>query len=415
MLIRRCAILFLQPRESVGFDLTLLFQGESGLDARQTWVALAPHLETEVEVDAVQREVLGRIGETRWVERCVLEAEHGEACIEALLQTGLLLSDAAASASLRARDETLRESYWKPLCAAAHYFSRWEAVDAGEVSRHTALQSTADLVERYGTAPAHFHTRVDATQRIVLPAPETGALDALLRRRATCRNFDAARPVLSTQFTRLLHTVFAAQATVQLAANSAALKKNSPSGGGLHATGAYLLVQRVEGVTPGLYHYHCGDHALERLSSGAGLAATDADGVSSTGASATGDANAFALRLRALAQRCVAGQPWFADAAVLVMLVPRFRRSFWKYRDHAKAYRALVLDAGHLSQTLYLAATELGLGAFITAAVNEIEIERAFGLEAREESPIAVCGFGWRGAERMTVEFDPLGRVWNLP
>lgn len=211
--------------------------------------------------------------------------------------------------------------------------------------------------------------------------------------------------------------MFAAQATVALASESSALKKNSPSGGGLHATGAYLLVQRVEGVAPGLYHYHCGEHALELLSSAADLARfdvadTSGDEALKPSAPASNDAGGAQAQLRSLARRCVAGQEWFADAPVLVMLVPRFRRSFWKYRDHAKAYRALVLDAGHLSQTLYLAATELGLGAFITAAVNEIEIERAFGLDAMQESPIAVCGFGWRAAERTTVEFDPLGHVW---
>ncbi|HET7556751.1 MAG TPA: nitroreductase family protein, partial [Rhodanobacteraceae bacterium] len=67
----------------------------------------------------------------------------------------------------------------------------------------------------------------------------------------------------------------------------------------------------------------------------------------------------------------------------------------------------------HLSQMLYLAATELNLGAFITAAVNEVEIEQAFGLEPMEEGPLAVCGFGVRAGEKVTVEFDPAGKVWG--
>ena len=81
--------------------------------------------------------------------------------------------------------------------------------------------------------------------------------------------------------------------------------------------------------------------------------------------------------------------------------------------SHAKAYRALVLDVGHLSQTMYLAATELGLGAFITAAVNEVDIEQALGLDPLEEGPLAVTGFGVRGPERNEVEFDPLNAVWR--
>jgi SagB-type dehydrogenase family enzyme len=93
--------------------------------------------------------------------------------------------------------------------------------------------------------------------------------------------------------------------------------------------------------------------------------------------------------------------------------VSRFERNFWKYRNHAKAYRAVILDAGHLSQAMYLAATELNLGAFITAAINEVEIEQAFGLKPMAEGPLAVCGFGARAKECVTVEFDPAQKVWE--
>ena len=206
-------------------------------------------------------------------------------------------------------------------------------------------------------------------------------------RRTTCRNWDQTRDLPFAVFAAVLHRVFAAHGELQAAEGASVVKKTSPSGGGLHATGAYLIVRHVEGVAPGLYHYHAGDHALEALP------CDEPD-------------------LHALAQRFVAGQYWFADAHVQVILAPRFRRSFWKYRNHAKGYRALILDAGHLSQTLYLTATELSLGAFITSAINEAEIERALGLDPLDEGPLAVCGFGWRAEEKVTVEFDPLKRVW---
>ena len=99
-------------------------------------------------------------------------------------------------------------------------------------------------------------------------------------------------------------------------------------------------------------------------------------------------------------------------AHVIIILASRFRRTFWKYRNHAKAYRAIILDAGHLSQTLYLAAAERGLAAFITAAVNERDIEEIFGLDPMLEGVLAVSGFGWRGELVDEVEFDPLGSVW---
>ena len=387
MRVRRCMILLLEPRESVEFDLETLLRGEAGLKCAMQWFALAPHLEREVEVDAAEREVLGVVGETQWLEREALDARHGVATIDSLLAKGLLLADEGGKDDARARDDIVRRTYWQPVAAVCHFVNRWDQVDAGRAAAESGLRTTADLAERYGAPPHHFHQRVDAPQRLALARPPPNAFDGLLARRATCRNWDRTRALDAASFERMLHTVFSAQAAVELAKDSAAVKKTSPSGGGLHATEAYLVVQNVEGIAPGLYHYHSGDHALEPLPG------SDDD-------------------LHALANRFVAGQHWFADAHVQVILAPRFRRSFWKYRNHAKAYRALILDAGHLSQTMYLTATDLGLGAFITSAINEIEIEKAFGLDPLEEGPLAVCGFGYRGNERVTVEFDPLKQVW---
>jgi hypothetical protein len=65
-----------------------------------------------------------------------------------------------------------------------------------------------------------------------------------------------------------------------------------------------------------------------------------------------------------------------------------------------------------LSQTLQITATEFGLGAFVTAAINEVDIEQALDLEPMQESPLAACGFGWRAADCARMEFDPQHAVW---
>jgi putative peptide maturation dehydrogenase len=220
----------------------------------------------------------------------------------------------------------------------------------------------------------------------VLPEPEAGALDALLAARTTCRNFDESAIPLSG-VSNLLHRVFAAQSAQEVIPGATMLKKNSPSGGGLHPIEAYLLVQRVEGLDPGVYHYACRHHALEPLQR---LPSEEA-------------ANC--------ARELVAGQSWFANAPVLVLMAARFERTHWKYPHHAKAWRVVHLDAGHLSQSLYLHATEQGYGAFITAAINDECAERMFELDGISVGAIAVCGFGKRAAEMTNVEFDPLGKA----
>ena len=92
---------------------------------------------------------------------------------------------------------------------------------------------------------------------------------------------------------------------------------------------------------------------------------------------------------------------------------PRYDRLQWKYRNHSKAYRAAILDVGHLSQTLYLAATQAGLGAFVTAAINECDVEQDLGLQPFGDGPLAIAGFGVRAAHMEIAELDPAGAIWQ--
>jgi nitroreductase len=54
----------------------------------------------------------------------------------------------------------------------------------------------------------------------------------------------------------------------------------------------------------------------------------------------------------------------------------------------------MLMDAAHLSQTLYLVATERGLGAYVTAAVNGADVDARLGLDGVREGVLAVCGLG---------------------
>jgi putative peptide maturation dehydrogenase len=246
-----------------------------------------------------------------------------------------------------------------------------------------------DLVRTHGPPPPHLHARVPAPERLPLQTPTPSPLDELLRARVTCRNFDVAATLSASALGAMLARACGCHAQTEVIPGAWIVKKSNPSGGGLHPLEAYLLIQRVDGMAAGLYHYNVEAHALDRLPEPAEF-----------------DARAFALSM-------VAGQHYFADAAVLLVVAVRFPRSFWKYRKHPKIYRAILLEAGHASQNLYLAATDLGLGAYVTAAINEVEIEQAFGLDPLLEGPIAVCGFGPRAQIRTTVELDPAGSVWD--
>lgn len=391
MQVRRCAMVLVEPRESIDFDLAELALGETGVRERLGWLALAAHCDEEIPLTAAEVAALGALSPGHWRSLDELSQRHPRAVIETLLARGLLIAqDPVDEASRRfaQADDAVRAVHWRGLSAVAHRHTRWRDVDSEAVERLFSEASSQTFLERLGPALPVVPERVPAASRLTLEKPSPSPLDALMDRRVICRNFDPA-PLSFDAFSAVLVRAFGARAVSNYAPGVQLLKKGVPSAGGLHATEAYLLVQRVAGVPAGLYHYHPVAHALEPLRE------LDADEAAS------------------LARRFVASQAYYAGAPLQIALVARFERNFWKYRNHAKVYRAVILDAGHLSQAMYLAATEMNLGAFITAAINEVEIEQAFGLEPMAEGPLCVCGFGVRARQRATVEFDPAHKIWT--
>ena len=387
MQVRRCAVVFIEPRERLDFDISRLLQGCTGVEMVCEWIALAAHLDDEQLLDIGEVQALGFISPDAWVEFEALAARQPQIVLESLIDKGLLISDDVEHTNVREHDDKVRDSHWKGLSAVVHRHTRWKAIDTLEAERRFGRQNDQPFLDRLGAPEAPVRERAPSAQRIGLGKPADSTLETLIRQRVTCRNWDTSKALSAEDFASVLFRTFGARA-VSDAPGISVMKRAVPSAGGLHPTETYLLVQNVEGVEPGLYHYHPIDHALEPLG--------DVAGNESAG----------------LALRIVAGQRHFMNAHVVVVLASRFRRTFWKYRNHAKAYRAVILDAGHLSQTLYLAATERGLAAFITAAVNEHDIEEIFGLDPMLEGVLAVSGFGWRGELVDEIEFDPLGSVW---
>ena len=404
--------MWLEPREVVQVQLDRLLRGGTGLLAQQQWFAHAPHLPAPVAVDAGSVVLLGALSPREWAPARALRATHGAACVRSLLKAGLLIGSTRPWRDQREADERHAALHWHPLAAAWHAQSRWQGVDSAREASEAGIDTAQGLRQRHGLPPLHVHERAQARQRQRLAPAAADPFDALLDARLTCRNFDRDAQVTRAQLSQLLARVFGARADVAATADFHLLKRTSPSGGGLHPVDCHLLVQRVRRLAPGLYHYHPVAHALEPLLPGV---APPAAGDAGTHAPAAGDGPWTAAAWRALARIAVAGQDWFADAPVLCVLAPRYARNYWKYRNHPKAYRVVILDAGHLSQTLQLCATQMGLGAFVTAAINEIDIEHAFGLEAMQDGPLAVCGFGPRAQAMRQFEFDPLQRTWPRP
>ena len=400
MRVRRCAVVWIELREDADFQLQDLFAGGTGIVGRLGWRAHAPHLPAPVALQAAEVALLGALGPVDWVERAPLDDAHGTGAVAHLLDAGLLLAHDDDTHPAAQADAAYRALGWHAGAALAHHASRWQGVDAGT--------NPQEAVVRRGAAPPHVRPADGPV--LSLPPVPTDVFDALLDARATCRNYDSEAWVPLDTFSQLMARVFGARGQMAHGDGLTVVKRTSPSGGALHPAECLLIVQRVQGIAPGLYRYRMDGHALEAVTP---EVQPPRVGDTSTRGLADGAASAWdAASLRNFARIAVAGQEWFADAPVLCVLVVRFPRNFWKYRNHAKAYRVTTLDVGHLSQTLQLCATQAGLAPFITAAINEVDIERTFGLHGFAEGALAVCGFGTRGAQQHVQEFDPGKKAW---
>lgn len=391
MRLRRCAHLMVELDQAPRFEFSTLLAGGDGIDRSPRWLAHAPHLPEPVVVGVADLAVLEAIGPEDWQPEERLVSVHGRDAIDRLRSTGLLVGDAPGPDPARELDDTARDiAWWTPaLVAQAH--GAWESIDIEARNARGQMLTSQQLVEAFGAAPEPAFRRRPGAPVERLAAPRRTAFDDLIQARRTCRNFDPGAVLDGERFATMMRRVWGALGTRELAPGAVAVKKNSPAGGGLHAVEAYVLVQRVEGLAPGFYHYLAMEHALEPLQP------------------------LDAAHAHAWAHRFVAGQDWFRDAPVMVVMVARFDRLFWKYRRHTKAWRVVHLDVGHLSQTMYLSATELGLGAFVTAAINDRDVERALGLPRLREGAIAVVGFGPRAAQMRTMELDVFEPVRPAP
>lgn len=142
--------------------------------------------------------------------------------------------------------------------------------------------------------------------------------------------------------------------------------RTSPSGGARLPIDVYVAAAKVDGLPRQLFYYRADRHALVRV--GGRVRETD------------------------LARFC-GHQPWSGKASALFLMTAVVPRMTWRYRS-SRAYRVMLLEAGHLCQTVCLLATRLRLASFSTAALDDEYVERRLGIDGFGETVIYAAGVG---------------------
>lgn len=176
---------------------------------------------------------------------------------------------------------------------------------------------------------------------ISLPVPDTTGKvtveQALLHRRSV-RSY-ANEPLTLEDIGQLL---WAAQGKTDKV-----FGRTAPSAGATYPMELFLVVGRVTGLDPGIYHYQVERHALKPLM--------------------IGD------RRRELA-RAAFGQSCVEQAPANLVLACDYKRTTRRYGE--RGFRYVHMEAGHIGENVALQAVARGLGTVMVGAFNDSGVQR---------------------------------------
>lgn len=139
----------------------------------------------------------------------------------------------------------------------------------------------------------------------------------------------------------------------------------APSAGATYPIEVYPVINDVEGLTKGIYHYLVPSHELELVREG---------------------------DFRQQMARAALGEEMMRQANVVLVLIAVFQRTRRRYRE--RAHRYILFEAGHMAQNTYLVATSMGLGACAIGAFYDDDFNRLLGVDGKEKGVLYLMAVG---------------------
>ena len=154
----------------------------------------------------------------------------------------------------------------------------------------------------------------------------------------------------------LAHLSYLLWATQGISGNNP-MRRTSPSAGARHPFETYLYIRLVEGLPEGLYRYLPLSHQLLALST-------------------PGECE------RLLAQ-AACNQPFVSGGAATFIWTAIPYRTEWRY--DTLSHKVIAIDAGHVCQNLYLAATAIDFGVCAIGAYDQQKMDQLIGVDGQDE------------------------------
>lgn len=200
---------------------------------------------------------------------------------------------------------------------------------------------------------------VDETTEALLK--KNNLLSTLLNRKSTRAYAEAGISLEELSF-----LLYATQGVKSIKGNQYATIRTVPSAGARHPFETYIVVQRVDGLDRGVYRYLALSHQLEFMFEDE-------------------------MSIEHI-HHCALEQSFVANCAVTFIWSCIPYRGEWRYLK--EAHKAMLLDAGHVCQNLYLASDAIGCGTCAIAAYDQKAIDQYLGLDGEEEFVVYMAPVG---------------------
>jgi SagB-type dehydrogenase family enzyme len=217
-----------------------------------------------------------------------------------------------------------------------------------------------DLFQPKPKKPPQYKTYPQA-KVIKLPKPEYRGmiLEEAIKKRRSVRNY-SPKAMSIAQLSQLL---FAAQGITGKMYGQPL--RSTPSAGALYPFEIYIVVNNVKDLPQGIYHYSILEHAIELIKAGD-----------------------FSSQITSAGLK----QEMLGEADVTFVLSAIFDRARHKYGE--RGFRYVYMEAGHISQNIYLQAVSLGLGSVSVGAFLDKKVNELIGVDGHNEAAIYLHAVG---------------------
>ena len=142
--------------------------------------------------------------------------------------------------------------------------------------------------------------------------------------------------------------------------------RTAPSAGATYPMEIYAVVENVEELSPGLYRYSSDEHTLEQIKEG---------------------------HFNEDLKNTALGQDPIGDASVNLVITAVYERVMNRYGERGERYAKI--EAGHISQNIYLSCSALELGTVAIGAFNDEQVIELLQLQ-EGEYPLYIMPVGKR-------------------